>query len=91
MGEMRRLSLAERAKSVVLNKEGNSERQISKKLKFSETAIHQAIVKFRNFGSFQDLHTSGRPKVTSRRDEHLIKWMVVRSPTSLSKKIGSTL
>ena len=82
MGKIRGLSVAERAKSVAWNKEGHSERQISKKLKFSKTAIYQANVKFRNFG---------RPKVISQRNDHLIKWMVVRSPTSLNKKIGSTL
>ena len=44
MGKMRGLTVAERAKSVALNEEGYSERQISKKLKFSKIAIHQAIV-----------------------------------------------
>ena len=34
---------------------------------------------------------SGRPKVTSQRDDHLTKWMVVRSPTSLNKIIGLML
>ena len=52
MGKKRGLSVAESAKIVTLNEEGYSERQISKKLKFSKTAIHSAIVKFQNFGSF---------------------------------------
>ena len=34
---------------------------------------HQAIVKFGNFVNFQDLHSSGSPRVTSQRDDHLIK------------------
>ena len=91
MGKIRGLSVAERAKSVGVNEEGYSRMTISKKLKFSKIAIHRAIVKFQNFGSFQDLRKSGRPMVISQRDDHLIKWMVVRSPTSLSMKIGSTL
>ena len=52
MGEMRGLSAAERAKNVALNDEGYSERQISKKLKFSKTAMYEANVKFQNFESF---------------------------------------
>ena len=40
-----------------------------------------------NFGSFQDLYRSGRPRVTYQTDDHLIKRMVVRSPTSSSKKL----
>ena len=72
-------------------KNGYSERRISKKLKLCQKGIHQVIVKFRNLGSIQDLHKSGRSKVTSQRDEHMIKWMVVCSPTSLGKKIGLML
>ena len=41
-----------------------------KKPKFSKTAIHQATDRFRNFRSFQDLYRSGRPKVTSQKDEN---------------------
>ena len=83
----KRLSIVEREKFVTLNEEGYSERQIPKKLKFSETAIHQAIVRFRNFGSFQDLYWSRRPRITFQKDNHVMKRMVVRSPTSSSKKL----
>ena len=61
MGKKRGLSVAERAKSVALNEEGYLKRQIYFKIKFSKTAIHLVMVKFRGFGSFQDLHKSGRP------------------------------
>ena len=91
MGKKRGLSVAERSKIVTLHEEGYSERQISNRVKFCKTAVHQAIVKFRNCGSFQDLHRCGRPRVTSQRDDHLIKRMAVRSPTSSSKKIRSAL
>ena len=91
MGKKRGVSVAERSKIINLNKEGYSEKQILKKLKLSKTAIHQAIAKFRNFVSFQDLHRPVSPRVTSQRDDHLIKWMVVCSLTSSSKKIGWAL
>ena len=71
MGKKRGLSVVERAKIVTLNEERYSERQ--KKLKFSKTAIHQAIVRFLNFGRFQDLYGSGRPRVTSQKYDHLMK------------------
>ena len=79
IGKKMGLSVAERAKIATVNKVGYLGRQISKKLKLRNTAIHQAIVIFRNFVSFQDLHWSGSPRVTSQRDNYLIKWMVVRS------------
>ena len=91
MGKNRGLSVAERAKIDTLKEEGYLGRQISKKPKLSKTEIHQTTVKFRNFVNFQDLHRSGNLRVTSRRDDYLIKWMVVCSLISSSKKIGSAL
>ena len=46
MGKKRGLSVAERAKIVTLNEEGYLGRQISRKLKLSETEIHQTTKKF---------------------------------------------
>jgi len=60
----------ERSKIVTLHEEGYSERQISEKLKFSKTAIHQPVVKFKTYASFQDLSGGGRPKVTRKRWSH---------------------
>jgi len=81
------LSDVVRSKSIVLHEKGYSERQISEKLKFSKTAIYQAVTRFKTLGGVQDLSRAGRPKVTSPRDDHMIKKMGVRSPTTLSKKI----
>jgi len=80
------LSGVDRSKSIILHEKGYSERQISEKLKFSKTAIHQAVTRFKTFGSFQDLSRAGGPMVTNPRDDHRIKKMGVRSPTTLSKK-----
>jgi len=66
----------DRSKIIILHEEGYSERQISDTLKFIKTAIQQAVARFKTFGSFQDLSRTGRPKVTSQRDDHLIKKMV---------------
>ena len=88
MGKKRGLSVAERSKIVTLNEEGYFRKT---KFKKTKTAIHQAIAKFRNFVSFQDLHRCENPRITSQRGDHLIKWMVVQSPTSSNTKIGSVL
>ena len=78
MGKKRGLSVTKRVKIVTLNKEEYSERKISKKLKFNKTAIHQAT----EIWGAQDLHRSGKPRVTFQKDNNLSKRMVVRSPTS---------
>ena len=87
MGKKSRLLVVERAKIVTLNEERYSEMQISKKLKFNKTAIHQGIVRFRNFGSFQDFYRHGKLWVVSQKDDHRMKRMVVRLPTSSSQKL----
>jgi len=61
--------------------------RLSDKLKFSKTVIHQAIARFKTFGSCQDLNRTGRPKATSQRGNHMIRKMITRSPTTLSKKL----
>ena len=66
----------DRANIVILHDERYSERQISDKPKFSKTAIHQAVARFKTFGSFQDLSRNGRPKVTNRRNDQMIKNVV---------------
>ena len=77
MGKKKGLSIVQRAKTVTLIEYEYSEKQVSKKLKFSKTAIHQAIVRFPNFESFQDLYKSGRSRVTSQKENHQMKRMVV--------------
>ena len=71
MGKNRGLSVAERAKIIILKEEWYLGRQISKKLNLGKTEIHQTTVKFRKFVSFQDLHRSESPRVISQRNDHL--------------------
>lgn len=91
MGKKASLSETQRAQIVILYKEGQSERKISENLGVSKTAVHQAIVKFKNSGLYSDQKRSGRPRKTTLRDNHLIRRIAVRSPTSSCKKIRSAL
>jgi len=74
------LSIAKRSKFVTLHEEGYSERPLFRELKFSKTAVDQAVNRFKTFGSFQDLIRAGRPKVTSQRYDHMMQKMVARLP-----------
>ena len=91
MGRKTALSEVERAQIVILHKEGLSEREITKRISRSKTAVHQAIMRFKNFGSYKDKKRSGRPCKTTPRDDHLIWRIVVKSPTASCKKIRSAL
>ena len=63
---VRRKSLSEvqRAQMVTLRGEELSKRQISIKIKFRKTAVHQAIMKFQLYSLCKDLKRSGRPRRT---------------------------
>ena len=91
MGRKSSLTEVQRARIVLLNQEGYSERQISKAEKCSKTAVHNALAKFRNSGSNSDNKRSGRPRKTTARDDRLIRRVAVHSPQSSSKKMRSAL
>ena len=72
MGRKSSLTEVQRARIVLLNQEGYLERQISKAEKCSITAVHNALAKLKNSGSYSDNKRSGRPRKTTARDDRLI-------------------
>ena len=82
---------AQWAQIVILRQEGYNERAISECLAVSKTAVYQAVVKFKNCGSYSDCKRSGRPRKTTWRDDILIKRCVVKSPTCSAKKIRAEI
>jgi len=91
MGKKRSLSETQRAQIVILLQEGYTEGAISERLAVSKTTVHQAVVTFKNCGSYSDCNRSGRPQKTTRRDDILMKRCVVKSPTYSAKKIRAEL
>ncbi|KAG1664956.1 putative glycosyltransferase STELLO1 [Nymphon striatum] len=91
MGRKKSLSEVQRGQIVALHNEGLSERKIAAKLKVSKTAVHQSIKKFKQYGSYKDLHRSGRPRKTTIRDDCLMKRIVTRSPLSSINKVRAAL
>ena len=68
-----------------------SSHEILFRLSVSKTGVNQAITKHVFEGIFCDRKRSGRPRKTSIRDDNLIRRMVVRSPTSSTKKLQAAL
>ena len=52
MGKNCSLSEVQRCQIVVIHKEGHTERQIGERLGCSKIAVHQAIVKFKELGTW---------------------------------------
>ena len=91
MGRKASLSDVQRARIVTLHEEGHSERKMAVKMACSKTAVHTTINNFEFYGNYSDKKKSGRPRKTSRRDDHMMKLTVSRSPTSSCKKIQANL
>ena len=51
----------------------------------------KTIARFQNFGLYHDKKRSGKPKITSSRNDNLIRRIAVWSPISSCKKIRSAL
>ena len=85
------LSEVQRAQIAALHKEGYSERSISEKMKCSKSAVHNAVVKFKNTGCYSTRKKFGRPRKTTPRDDAIIHKIAVHSPLSSADKIRSVL
>ena len=73
MGRKALLSYVQRARIVTLHEEGHSERKIAVKMACSKTAVHTTINNFELYGNYSDKKKSGRPRKTSRRNDHMMK------------------
>ena len=83
------LSDVQRARIVTLH-EGHSERKIAVKMACSKTAVHTTINNFEIYGNYSDKKKSDLPRKTSRRDDHMMKLTISRSPTSSCEKYRLT-
>ena len=91
MGKKKSPSEVQRAQIVALHGQNPSERQISTQMRCSKTAVHQAIAKYQQDGSYINKKRTGRPSVTTAREDNVMRRIVVRSPTSSMKKIRAEL
>ena len=91
MGKKKSLRVFQRASIVALHGQNLSESQISAQTGCSKTAVHQAIAKYQQDGSRTDKKRTGRSRVTTAREDTVMRRMVVRSLTSSMKKIRAEL
>ena len=91
MGKKKSLSDVQRAQIIALHGQILSELQISPQMRNSRAAMHQAIAKYQQDGSYTDKKKTGRPRIATAREDHIMKRIVIRSPTSSMKKIKTDL
>ena len=88
MGKAKSIKSTVRAQIVTYHENGRSERYIANTFNVSKTAVHQAIVKYREVKSFSDRPRSGAPKKTTLRDNRLIRREVQNQPFISSNSVS---
>ena len=81
----------ERAQVDALQKNGLSQRQISRQIVVNRSSVQRAIKKFNSEGINGNRKKNGRPRKTIARDDNTIKRIVARSLTSSCKKLRANL
>ena len=76
---MPRLSLSYRKELINLHLSGLSNREIGRRLKCDEKTVRKTVKKHQNTGSVRDAPKSGRPRVTSYREDNAIKIRSLRN------------
>ena len=72
MGKKPAISAEKRAQIVSLSTTKLSEHEISRQMKVSKTAVHNAIKKFQKVGTFMDSKRSGRRRISIIRDDRVM-------------------
>ena len=86
MGNKREISGEKRAQIISLSAMKLSQPKIYRQMKVTKTAVHNAIKKFQNEGTFNDSKRSGGPRISDSRDDRVIRKVVSQSPMSCPKK-----
>jgi len=80
MAKLRELTKAERMSIVVENENGATLQQIAKKFNISPEGVKKIIQKVKKTGSAKNIARSGRPPVTSARNDRKIIRAVKANP-----------
>lgn len=87
MGRAKEITPRKRAVVIQYSKDGLKQRDICKRLSLSESVVSRMIKKYRNSGSSSPGKRTGRPRVSSKRDDALVRRSAVKNPTYSSLQI----
>lgn len=91
MGTKRDIPNEVRAQISVLSKEGLSQRQIATRLKVCQSAVSRCLRRIGELKSYNSRQRSGRPRITSIRDDNAIRRTATAHPLFTSRDVASAL
>ena len=80
-----------RAINIQYAKDGLSQSDIARKMNLSRSVVCRILARFRMTGSSDGGHSNGRPRITSARENNMIRRSVVKNPmlSSLQVKVDT--
>lgn len=91
MGKRKSITPIIRAQAVALSSTGMTQRQIAAQLNISLCSVNLAIKKDSTTGALSDAPRSGRPRITTKRDDRVLKGLVQKDPTISLPELSCTL
>lgn len=91
MGKKCELTSEQRAQIQVLRNENLSLRAIALRLGIAHSTVSATITRMNESGRYESRHRTGRPRVTSKRTDNIIRRAVQVAPTTSSNAIASSL
>ena len=91
MPKVSEITPKKRAVCVALQKEGLSCREIARRVGISKSSVDRAVQLMKETGQYSSRKRSGRPRVTTSRDDSAIKRAVTKNPFISSEEIRAQL
>ena len=84
---MPRLSIIQRDRIIQFKNSGLSNRKIAKKINCDEKSVRNTLKRYKMYETLLDMPKSGRPRVTTERDDRSIKLESLRDRFKTSPEI----
>ena len=88
MAPRAKISNMDRMRAIILHEQGHSMRKIAEELKRSVSCVHRLVSRFEETKSIQDRHRSGRPPVSTPRDDRVLARIQKKNRTTPSHEIA---
>ena len=91
MSSRPRLTMEDRVRAVVLHEEGYNCKKIAKRMKVARNTIQEIVGKYTETGSVMDRAGRGREKITTTREDRIIKHFILRNRRKTSNATKNDL
>lgn len=89
MAKRKQLNIEQRARIIALHETKLTNREIARKMKVSEYCVRATIKRMAQTGQLRDRKRSGRPRITTEREDHFIRLTSLRNRRLTAPEIAA--